>query len=237
MRKPLVLLPGMMCDRRLFEPQVAHLDDIADIFVGDIGRHPSIRRIAAAVLDEVPFDRFALCGLSMGGIVAMEMLRQAPDRVSGVAFLDTTPLADAVGRAEIRNRQVERAKRGELQSLFIEEMLPHYLAPGNAHDERLRQVLIDMAVDLGEIVFENQSNALRDRANNEAAIAEYGGSVLIICGEEDAMCPPARHELIASHSPQSELVTIPAVGHISTLEAPHTVSLALRRWLTAISNL
>ncbi|HEV7323359.1 MAG TPA: alpha/beta hydrolase [Ensifer sp.] len=231
MRKALVLLPGMMCDRRLFEPQVTHLDDIADIFVGDITRHRSIRSIAAALLEEIPFDRFALCGLSMGGIVAMEIMRQAPLRVIGAALLDTTPLADADGRAEIRNRQIERAQKGELRRLFIEELLPHYLAGGNAGDGRLRQVLIDMAVELGPDVFENQSIALRDRANNESALADYGGSVLVLCGEEDAMCPPARHELIASHNPRSQLVTLAGVGHISTLEAPHAVNRALERWL------
>nr|WP_256436960.1 alpha/beta hydrolase [Ensifer sp. ENS09] len=204
--------------------------------VANIGRHRSIEEIASALLVEVPFDRFSICGLSMGGIVAMEMIRQSPQRIMSAALLDTTPLADAAGRDAVRDRQVAEARKGGLQRVFVEEMLPFYLGSLNEKDESLRRSLEEMAMDLGVDVFENQSVALRDRRNSEDALRSYRGRVLVLCGEEDALCPIDRHRMIVGACNFSELVTLPGIGHISTLEAPDLVNAQLRRWLSTTAQ-
>ena len=118
---PLVLLPGMMCDARLFSPQIGALSGRYPIFVAPIGAHDTMQALAAEVLRHAP-DRFALAGLSMGGIVAMEMLRQAPGRLAGMALMDTNPLAEADQVKARREPQIEAVKNGRLRDVMAEEI-------------------------------------------------------------------------------------------------------------------
>jgi pimeloyl-ACP methyl ester carboxylesterase len=231
MRTPLVLLPGMMCDRRLFEPQIEALADIAEIWVGHIGAAASVEEIAAGVLEDVPFARFALCGLSMGGIVAMQILAQAPDRVTHVALLDTNHLPEVPERQRLRGPQIERVRQGQLREVLIEEMKPNYLAAAQQADAALQERVLDMGLQLGPDVFERQSLALRDRPDATNALRRFGGPALVLCGEEDKLCPPERHRAIADLISCSTLVVVPSAGHLTTLEAPTSVNAALRAWL------
>ena len=230
-RQALVFVPGMMCDGRLFDPQIAHLSDECDIWVADIGGKDSIESLAIELLAEAPFRRFSLCGLSMGGIVAMEVARQAPQRVERLALLDTNHLADAAERFEIRNRQIAAARHGDFERVVAEEMMPFYFAEQNRADPVLRTVVMEMARDLGADAFVNQSVALRDRKSAAETIADYPGPVLVLCGEEDALCPPARHEAIAELCQNAWLSILSGAGHLSTLERPQAVNLELSRWL------
>jgi len=230
-RQALVLVPGMMCDRRLFGPQIAHLSDECDIWVADIGGKDSIESLATDLLAEAPFRRFSLCGLSMGGIVAMEVTRQAPQRVNRLALLDTNHLADAPERYEVRNRQIAAARRGELARIIKEEMMPFYFAEENRADPTLQAVVMDMARDLGAVTFVNQSLALRDRKSAAETIGGYADPVLVLCGAEDALCPPSRHEAIATLCQNARLSILSGAGHLSTLERSRAVNLELSRWL------
>ena len=227
----LMLLPGMMCDARLYGPQIDALADHYDIRVGDITGHADMTALAQSVFDQAPWERFAVAGLSMGGIVAMEMVRLASERVERLALLDTNQRAEIEERKALRVPQIDRAKAGDLKSVLIDEMKPNYLAPANRTNQKLLDVVLNMGLDLGEDVFERQSLALRDRRDQSQTLSLYEGNTLVLCGVYDALCPVERHEEIANLISKSTLNVIPDCGHLSTLEAPQVVTRALQEWL------
>lgn len=230
-RERLLLLPGMMCDHRLFATQCRDLSNTAEVRVGDIAGETSIDGIAANVLREAPWPTFSLAGLSMGGIVAMEVLRQAPERVERLALLDTNHRAELPERQALRQPQIERALQGALRQLLVEEMKPLYLAPENRDRQDILDMVLDMALDLGVDVFERQSIALRDRRDQTETLAGTSIPTLVLCGEHDTLCPVERHQEIATLIPGARLVVIPGAGHLPTLEQPDATTAALRAWL------
>lgn len=225
---PLLLIPGMMCDARMWGDVPAVLDRpvvACPLPTGGV----TMAEIAAAILREAP-ARFALAGLSMGGIVAMEILVQAPERVERLALLDTNPRAEL---AEVRARripQIERALTGGLEAVIRDEMAPNYLAPGEERPDILA-LCLDMALALGPEVFRRQSLALRDRPDRQAAIAAFRGPALVLMGAHDCLCPRERHELMHALMPQSEFVVVQNAGHLPPLERPIETAAAMRRWL------
>ncbi|MBO9446332.1 alpha/beta hydrolase [Ruegeria sp. R14_0] len=229
---PLVLLPGMMCDARLYGPQIAALSGSYPILCAPIGGHDTMTALANEVLAHAP-PRFALAGLSMGGIVAMEILRQAAERVSGLALLDTNPLAELDEVKARRTPQIQAAKKGGLRTVMAEEMKPNYLTDG-PNRATILDLCMDMAMGLGADVFVNQSIALRDRPDQSETLRNYTRKTLILCGRDDALCPVSRHELMHELVPDSRLEIIEQAGHLPTLEQPEKTTAALRRWLEAI---
>ena len=228
-RPPLVLLPGMMCDARLFAPQ----SDLAPVVaIPSLGGQDSIAEMARSVLADAP-ESFALAGLSMGGIVAMEIMRQSPGRVLGLALMDTNPLAETPARQAMRAPQIAWALDGGLEEIMREEMKPLYLAPGPDR-ERILDLCMEMALDLGPEVFARQSAALRDRSDQCDILRDVRVPALVLCGREDRLCPLARHELMHDLIPGSRLVAIDGAGHLPTLERPDATNAALARWLEAV---
>ncbi len=230
-REILVLLPGMMCNARLFAPQVDVLGAQYDIIVPDLNAH-SVSEMASRVLSECKSDQFNLAGLSMGGIVAMEMVRQAPQRISRLGLLDTNHFADAPEKFDMRNRQIEDVKNGKLREVIIEEMKPVYLAERNRSNQALLDTLIDMAIEVGPDAFIAQSLALRDRVDQTETLRDFDGPSLVLCGEEDNLCPPEWHRQIAALLSDAELRIVPGAGHITTLETPDAVNQAMADWLS-----
>lgn len=229
-KETLVLLPGMMCNRRLFEPQISAFKDAYDIIVPDLTA-PSIEQMARAVLSDVAAPKFNLVGLSMGGIVAMKLCHLAPERILRLALLDTNHHADLPERLDIRNRQISDVKAGKLRDVIVDEMKPVYLAERNRSNQPLLDLLIDMAMEVGADTFITQSIALRDRPDQTGTLRNWLGPTLILCGEEDRLCPPDRHREMVDLVSRSEFKTIQGAGHISTLEQPKQVTTALRVWL------
>ncbi|MEM7378964.1 MAG: alpha/beta fold hydrolase [Pseudomonadota bacterium] len=227
---PLVLLPGMMCDERLFEPQIAALGGERAVHVLPLTGADSVDRLAGEVLAQAP-PRFALAGLSMGGIVAMAMVRQATDRVDRLALLDTNPLPDAPERIGVRNRQIACAEAGGLRDILRDEMKPHYLGDG-PNREAILDLCMAMGVALGPSAFVRQSRALRDRPDQCSTLARYGRPALVLCGRDDVLCPPERHRLMADLLADADLVVVDGAGHLPTLEQPDVTNDALCRWLT-----
>lgn len=225
----LILLPGMMCDARLFAPQIGAFEADYDVTVPEIGGHDTVQALAALVLDAAP-RRFALAGLSMGGVVAMEILRQAPERVERLALMDTNPLAETQAVKARRGPQVDMACAGRLDSVMRDEMKPNYLVDGPNRD-RVLDLCMEMALDLGPDVFVNQSLALRDRPDQTQVLASFQGPALVLCGREDALCPVSRHELMADLLPRADLVIVENAGHLPVLEQPDVTNTALRTWL------
>ncbi len=226
---PLVLLPGMMCDARLFAPQIDALTDRVPVHPLPIDGADSMEALAAIALRAAP-DRFALAGLSMGGIVAMEMLRQAPERVEKLALMDTNPLAELPEVQARRAPQIEKARTGHLAEVIRDEMKPNYLADGPDRP-RILELCMDMALDLGPEVFIRQSIALRDRPDQTATLRGYRGKSLVLCGAGDVLCPVSRHELMHRLLAASQLEIIEGAAHMPTLERPEETTAALIRWL------
>jgi pimeloyl-ACP methyl ester carboxylesterase len=219
----------MMCDARMWGGVPAGLHPRAIAHELPVAGE-SIAEMAAAILTEAP-PRFALAGLSMGGIVAMEMLHQAPDRVERLALLDTNPLAEAPWVRARRQPQIDRALAGDLARLMREELKPNYLA--DPSDTAVLDLCLSMALSLGPEVFRRQSLALRDRADRTATLAAYTGPALVLTGAEDRLCPRDRHELMHRLMPQSRLVVIEGAGHLPPLERPGPTLHALKEWLHA----
>lgn len=224
---PLLFLPGMMCDARLFAPQIGALSAGRMVACADLSAHNTVQALARDVLREAP-PVFALAGLSMGGIVAMEVLRQAPDRIAGLALMDTNPLAELPEVQSGRAAQIARAERGELAAMMDDTFIPRYLAQPNAEIEATCH---DMANALGPEVFARQSIALRERPDQTSVLAGYDGPTSILCGADDRLCPPARHALIHQLMPHAAYLTIADAGHLPTLEQPNAVTEALQKWL------
>lgn len=226
---PIVFLPGMMCDARLFAPQINALSGSHPVMCHPLVGHDTIEALAAQILATSP-DQFALAGLSMGGIVAMEVLRQAPERVERVALLDTNPLAEKDEVKAKRIPQVEAAQNGELRRVMRDEMKPNYLADG-PNLGAILDLCMAMATDLGPDVFVAQSHALQTRPDQSEVLSRYNGPALVLCGREDGLCPVERHELMHALLPNSELVIVENAGHLPTLEQPAQTNAALTRWL------
>lgn len=227
----LILLPGMMCDARLFGPQVAALPGTVMSFAVD---ETSVEGMAKRLLAQTP-ERFALAGLSMGGIVAMEMLRQAPQRIERLALLDTNPLAERDGIKARRAAQIAKARDGELSAVMRDEMKPNYLTDG-PNRQAILDLCMDMALLMGPQAFENQSIALRDRRDQTETLRGFAGPALVLCGREDTLCPVKRHTLMHALMPQSTLTVIDGAGHLPTLEQPEKTTAALRTWLKETHN-
>lgn len=224
----LLLLPGMMCDERQWLPQTRSLD-IA-VSHANTTRADNFADMAAAALACAP-PRFAVAGLSMGGILAFEMLRQAPERITHLALLDTNPHAEAAERQTLRLTQIQEAAAGRLRELAIESLKPLYLAEAHRDDAALLDTILSMALDLGPDVFRRQSLALRGRINSVPTLAEIDCPTLVMCGDEDTLCPLAYHELMAEKIPAARLHVIANCGHLSTLEQPQDVNRELRALL------
>lgn len=230
MTEPVILLPGMMCDARLFAPQIAALSAIRPVMVAPLAGGDTVTAMAAAILQQAP-PRFALAGLSMGGIVAMEVIRQAPARITRLALMDTNPLAEAPERAKMRDQQIARVLGGALEAVIRDDMKPHYLADGS--DRRtILDLCMDMALALGPDVFARQSRALQTRPDQCETLRGVDVPTLILYGAEDRLCPAERHELMRDLVPGAILARIDDAGHLPTLEQPKLTNEALEKWLT-----
>ena len=224
----LVLIPGMMCDARMWGglPAYLHPREVGHVIPT---QSDTVQDLAAHVLAKAP-ARFALAGLSMGGIVAFEVLRQAPDRVSHLALLDTNPLAELPAVQINRAAQIARALGGDLAGVMRDEMKPNYLFHGPDR-ENILTLCMDMALSLGPEVFARQSRALRDRPDQTRTLAAFTGPALVLMGEGDRLCPRDRHQLMHDLMPRSRLAIIPGAGHLPTLEQPARTIAELDRWL------
>lgn len=230
---PLLLLPGMMCDARLWLPQIQALSDVCEpVGVADIGSADSVQQIAQHVLQQAP-KKFALAGLSMGGIIALEIWRQASHRITHMALLDTNARAEKPERQILRQGEIDRAKNGNLRELVINELKPNYLAEANKRNHNVLNTVLGMALSLGVDVFENQSLALRDRPDSSETLATINCPALVLCGIEDQLCPLEYHQFMANEIPDAKLQILEECGHLSTLEQPEKVSQAMREWLAA----
>lgn len=230
-RMGLVLVPGLLCDAALFAPQSEALADIADIWIPDLRAQSSLRAMGATILNNAPFDKFALAGLSMGGYVAMEIMRQAPQRVTRLALLDTRAGPDTAEESERRRELIRLAQTERGFAPVTNRMLPLLLHPSRLKDTQLVGIVRDMADRTGIDGFVRQQAAIIARPDSRPSLKEIAVPTLVLCGREDAITSLARHEEMAGLIDGAKLVIVDNCGHLSTLEQPDAVNAAMRNWL------
>lgn len=227
--EPVVFLPGMMCDARLFAPQIGDLSRDRVVSVAPITQGERIEEIASGLLDHLP-ARFALAGLSMGGIVAMEILRRAPDRVTRIALMDTNALAETPQSSAGYEPLVAKLRAGMVAEAVDMMLGDNVLAPGAHRLEVLAQV-VEMAGMIGPETLVRQVRALQRRRDYQAVLRRCQVPALVLCGAADTLTPPRRHEFMAGLIPGAALCLIEGAGHLPVLERPAETNAALRGWL------
>ncbi len=228
---PLVLVPGLTCTARLYGPQVAALWPFGPVTVADHRRDGEIGAVARRILDNAP-PRFALAGLSYGGYIAFEMMRQAAERVVKLALLDTSARADTPEQTAGRNTQIAMAqggRYGEIADLSI----PRYLNAKHQRDERLTALVRDMVAQTGPEAFVLQLKAIMSRPDSRSFLASIRCPTLVLVGADDAATPVELNKEIADGIAGATLTVVPDSGHLSTLEQPEAVNAALSAWLAA----
>jgi pimeloyl-ACP methyl ester carboxylesterase len=231
-KQGLVFVPGLLCDELLWQPQVAALADLADCWVADPTRSDTMAEVAAGVLRDAPFEKFALAGLSMGGYVALEMVRQAKHRVLKLALLDTSARADTPEQLRKRRAFISLAERGRFLGV-TDALLPMLVHPGRLADRELVATIKKMARNTGKEAFVREERAIMSRADSLPWLRTIACPTLVSCGRQDALTPLEHHEEMARAVAGSNLEIIEDCGHLSTLERPAEVNAALRRWLAA----
>ncbi|MCT8159778.1 alpha/beta fold hydrolase [Pseudoruegeria sp. SHC-113] len=231
MHEPLLLLPGMMCDARLFTHQIARLSQDRCVVIGPVTQGESVAEMARFILQAAP-PRFALAGHGLGGMVAMEILKLAPEQVTRLALIDTSPLAELPTVAAEREPQIMAARLGRLEQALQDEMKPDYLSPQIDRSRVLAQYR-RMGMDLGPDIFIRQTRAMQRRPDQQKTLRLAKLPAFAICGEHDALCPVHRHEIMAGLMPHGEIRTIANAGHLAPLEQPVALTAALGEWLKA----
>ena len=231
---PLILLPGSLCNDLLFQAQVAFFKGHREVTVANFSNCDSVEAMAAKVLSEAPAE-FALAGLSMGGIVAFEMFRQAPQRIVRIAFLDTNPRGELPKNVSIRHQQINDIAQGgveSLRTLVSQQLMPKY-AFDLKQRLRLEPLVMEMALDVGAVEFINQWRALASRTDSWSTLKDIRCPTLILCGVHDALCNEKLHRDMALEVNHARLEIIDEAGHLSTLDAPEQVNQALENWLNS----
>ncbi len=224
----LLLLPGLLNDAELWRDQISGLADVARCHVADLTRGESLRELAEQVL-ETAEPTFALAGFSMGGYVAQEIARIAPERIERLALIDTAIRIDTPERAAQRKATNAAAGREGAFLGIADRLMASYVDPSRLDDKDLTGRIQAMTQRLGREVFLRQ-NAL-PREDGAAALRALRCPIVIICGEHDAITPLAGQHEMARAIGCSHMVLIPNAGHMTPMEAPDAVNAALRRWL------
>jgi pimeloyl-ACP methyl ester carboxylesterase len=236
-RHPLVLIPGLLCDASVWPHQRAALADIADVRISDHGSLDSLPAMARAIIANAP-PRFAIAGHSMGGRIAFEVWRAAPDRVSGIALMDTGhhPLAlGAAGEREVAGRfaLLETARREGMRAMAT-QWVQGMVHPKRLTDRALVESILDMFASKTPEIYAAQTRALIDRPDATPVMRTIRCPTLVLCGHEDSWSPVQRHLEMVAAIPGSTFVDIPECGHMCTMERPEAVSAAMRTWFLSV---
>lgn len=229
---PILALPGLLCDERLWQHQAEALAPDHPLTTFPLLPHASMAELAVAALARAPAGRFALMGLSMGGYLALEIMRRAPERVAALALLDTSARPDTT-EATAARRQAIAASATDFDGVAA-ALMPRLLHPAHLDDRAIVDVVTAMARAIGRDGYVRQQEAILGRADSRPTLAEIRCPTLVLCGREDALTPLALHEEMHAGIAGSTLVVIERCGHLSTMERPDEVNVALHRWLAGV---
>lgn len=222
---PIVLIPGLLGSPRLYAAQIPELWRIGPVMIADHTRDETMAAIARRILAATP-PKFALVGLSMGGYIAFEILRTAPERVVKLALLDTSARPDLPEQSEARRAQIAEAQSGRLLDV-LDRAFPTWVHPARRTDATLKALTVTMAHETGVEGFVHQQRANISRSDSRPSLAGIPCPTLVLVGEQDTLTPPERAAEIANGIPGARLVTVPECGHMSAAEQPHKVTEAL----------
>jgi len=228
-RTPLVLLPGLLEDKAVWQKQIDALADVAAAIVPDLTRQDSIAAMAEAVLATAP-DRFALAGHSMGGYVALAVTRIAPRRVMRLALVDTAARADTPEQTERRHALIEMTKIGKFKGV-TPRLLPLLVHADRLDDKAVTDIIMAMAERVGPEAFQRQQKAIMGRLDQRKFLPRIACPTLVLCGRQDQITPLDRSEEMAAAIAGAKLVVVEHCGHIPQLERPEEATRAMREWL------
>jgi pimeloyl-ACP methyl ester carboxylesterase len=226
---PTVLIPGLLCTPRLFAEQLPALWRYGPVTVARHCDDDTMTATASRILATAP-PRFALAGLSMGGYLAFEIIRQAGDRVTRLALLNTSPYPDTADKTKGRQEQVAMARDGRFAEV-VDLLAGRWLSPARRDDPALLGVIRQMAGESGTEAFARQQHAIITRPDSRPGLPAITCPTLVVAGEKDEVTVPEHAREMADRIPDARLVTIPDCGHLSTLEQPAPVTAALTSWL------
>lgn len=229
MREPLIVLPAMMCDGDLFRHQLGALSRKGAVMVAPVSGGERFEEIAEGLRAALP-ERFALWGVSLGGLVAMELLRIVPERVTRVCLMGCSPLAETPADAAAREPLIISARMGKLEEAMAGTLALRHLAPGPDRMRVMAEVM-EMAGRQGGDVFARQSRALQKRRDQQGTLRRSKVQALIATGAEDPLCTVARAEFLAALMPNATLQVIQGAGHLPPLEAPKSTLKAVSDWM------
>ena len=229
MNNHLILCPGVLCDAELWRAQIDGLADLAEIRVADCTLDDAITAMAERLLAGAP-DRFALAGLSLGGYVAQEVVRRAPERVTRLALLDTSARQDDAAVTQRRRDLIALAGRGKFRGV-TPKLLPLLIHNGRLEDTALTNAVMAMAERVGAEAFLRQQTAVMGRADGRADLARIHCPTLVMCGRQDQLTPLDAHLEMAAAIPGADLVVLGDCGHLPTMERPDRATAAMRAWL------
>jgi pimeloyl-ACP methyl ester carboxylesterase len=230
----LILVPGLLCTDILFTPQIAALKDETELVIADTFGMDSITGMAEKLLQENDGD-LIVAGLSMGGYIALEAARLAPDRVRGLGLLSTAADKDTEKKTKMRQELIRLSSIGKFKGV-TPRLLPQFLSPAALEDTALTHQVMGMAETVGQENFTLQQTAIMGRRDQTEGLKNYPHPALVLCGMLDVLTPPEKSEEMASLLPDAELVLLPEIGHLSTLEAPQDCIEALRRLIKRVEK-
>ncbi|HHB80448.1 MAG TPA: alpha/beta fold hydrolase [Aliiroseovarius sp.] len=226
---PLLLIPGLACTGALFSAQIAALKSARAVLVADHAAHDSMGAIAEAILAEAP-ARFHLAGLSMGGYIALEIMRQAPERVGRLCLMDTSARADTPEKTTLRREALAEVAAGRYLEMS-RVGLPLTIAASRGGDDALAEAIMQQARDTGSEVWTRQTHAIMGRVDSRPDLPAIKAQTLVIVGDEDQVTPPDHAEEMARLIPDARLEVIGDCGHMSSMERPEQVTALLQEWL------
>ena len=225
----LVMIPPLLSDARVFAHQLQVMSQSRAVMVAPPTCGERIEEIASQILSWTP-SKFALCGMGFGGMVAMEVLRRAPERIIRLALLSTSPQADTPEAAAAREPHIIAARAGRWNDVLQHEINSTWMAPSSDKVELVRQ-LTEMGRDLGPEVYVKQARALQRRKDQQGMLRQIQQPTAVICGRHDGQYQLKRHEFLAELIPYAQLEIIEGAGYLPTMEAPEATTDALQRWM------
>ena len=229
MKPFIVLMPGMMCSQDVFSHQINVLEHFFNVIVIEFNEHRDIELVVKNLASNLP-NQFHLLGHSMGGIVAMELIKQHSKRVLSLALLNTNPYEEKQELKDKRNKTLKELDSLDLISLMKSDYISRYFPDDCRDKNKLIQQCVDMAYILDKKVFYNQSVALRDRKDQTSILENVDCKTLIICGERDQLCPVSYHSDMNKMIKSSDLIVLEGVGHMPIIECPLIVNNHLKNF-------